>query len=293
MSAIPEIKTLPTIRRRRRRILKSAIIYASAVFIAFFVLFPLYWIVVNSLRSQQELATVGLSWAPTVPTLENYTNITGAIFPFSLLLRNSLIAAFGTVIVSVIAGVCAAYAVSRFMFRGKELFMVAILLIYLIPHVLLLVPLFIILRDIGLLNTWWGLILAHSTNALPFAIWMLVGYFNELPRELEEAAWMDGAGRLQALAYVILPLALPGLIAVGLFAFLVSWNEFLYASAIVQKNAAKTLPLGLFNATETNSRIYWGEVTAAGVLTVLPVGAFFLVFQSYLIKGLTQGALKG
>ena len=293
MSAVPEVRTQATVRRRRRRILKTAIIYASAVFIAFFVLFPLYWIVVNSLRSQQELSTVGLSWAPTVPTLENYTNITGAIFPFSLLLRNSLIAAFGTVVVSIIAGVCAAYAVSRFMFRGKELFMIAILLIYLIPHVLLLVPLFIILRDIGLLNTWWGLILAHSTNALPFAIWMLVGYFNELPRELEEAAWMDGAGRIQALAYVILPLALPGLIAVGLFAFLVSWNEFLYASAIVQKNHAKTLPLGLFNATETNTRIYWGEVTAAGVLTVLPVGAFFVLFQSYLVKGLTQGALKG
>jgi multiple sugar transport system permease protein len=293
MSALRRALPVATARSRRPGRLKSLVVYGSALTIVLFVLFPLYWIVVNSLRPESELARTGLSYVPTAPTLQNYGNVISSRFPYFQLLRNSLVVATGTAAVSLVVAVAAAYAAARYRFRGRDAFLLVILLSYLIPQVLLLVPMYVILRDLGLLNTYPGLIVAHSTSAVPFAIWMLTGYFRELPRELEEAAWIDGAGWLQTIRHVVLPLAVPGLIAAGLFAFLASWNEFLYASAIVQKIEFKTLPLGLFAATESNNRIYWGEVTAAGVLTALPVALLFGLFQTYFVRGLTQGALKG
>ena len=196
MSALPRALPIATARSRRPGRLKSLVVYGSALTIVLFVLFPLYWIVVNSLRPESELARTGLSYVPTAPTLQNYGNVISSRFPYFQLLRNSLVVAAGTAAISLVVAVAAAYAAARYRFRGRDAFLLVILLSYLIPQVLLLVPMYVILRDLGLLNTYPGLIVAHSTSAVPFAIWMLTGYFKELPRELEEAAWIDGAGWL-------------------------------------------------------------------------------------------------
>ncbi len=313
MSAVSQTRAVATTRssRRRRRLARAVFLCAGVGLILIFVLFPLYWIIINSLKPESELARVGVSWLPSRPTLDNYVALVGrlipfptnvdelerqfgrvGVFPFHLYMKNSLVIAIGTTLLSLIVAVCAAYAFSRFTFRAKGFLMLVILMVYLIPHILLLVPLWIILRDAGLLESPVGVILAHSTGAIPFAIWMLTGYFNELPRELEEAAWMDGAGRLQALRHVILPLAVPGLIATCLFAFIVSWNEFLYASAILRKSDNRTLPVGLY-ALMSEARFYWGQINAGGVVATVPVAALFMIFQTYFVRGLTQGALKG
>jgi multiple sugar transport system permease protein len=294
MSAISEVRVRPAprARRRTRGLTRSALLYAGVGLILLFVLFPLYWIVVNSLKPEAELLRAGVSWLPSSPTLENYSAITDRVFPFGLYMRNSFIIAAGTVVLSVFVAVNAGYAFSRFEFRGKQLLMLIILMIYLIPQILLLVPLWVIMRDLGLLESPLGVILAHSTNAIPFAIWMLTGYFNELPRELEEAAWVDGANRLQALRHVILPLAVPGLIVTALFAFIASWNEFLYASSILRAGGGRTLPVGLWTLM-SEAKLYWGQLTAGGVLATLPVAILFVLFQTYIVRGLTQGAVKG
>jgi multiple sugar transport system permease protein len=284
--------TSATRTRRGRGRLASVALYAAVGLILLFVLFPLYWIVVNSLKPEAELNRVGVSWLPSRPTLENYVAITYQVFPFGQYMRNSLLIAGGTVVVSLVVAVSAAYAFSRFAFRGKDALMLVILMVYLIPQILLLVPLWVIMRDAGLLESPIGVMLAHATSAVPFAIWMLTGYFNELPHELEEAAWVDGASRLQALRHVLLPLAVPGLIVTALFAFIASWNEFLYSSAILRASGGRTLPVGLWSLM-SEAKLYWGQVTAGGVLATLPVATLFVLFQTYIVRGLTQGAVKG
>lgn len=205
--------------------------------------------------------------------------------PFALATRNSLLIALGTAVVSLVVSTSATYAFSKFKFPGRDALMLVVLMVYLIPQILLLVPLWVILRDVGLL-------LAHATSAIPFAIWMLTGYFNELPVEMKEAAWMDGASRLQALWYGLLPLAIPVVIVTVLFAFIASWNEFLYALSILRTGDSKTLPVNLWQLNG-EAGIYWDQLAAGGVLTTLPVAVLFIVFLTYIVRGLTQGAVKG
>ncbi len=278
-------------RRRRRSGRQSIALGVSVAGMLLFVLFPVYWIVVNSLKPQAEILRTGVTWLPSSPSLENYVSI-NEFMPFAQNTRNSLGIALGTAVVSLIVSTSAAYAFSRFRFPGRDALMLVILMVYLIPQILLLVPLWVILRDLGLLQSPFGVILAHATSAVPFAIWMLTGYFNELPVELEEAAWMDGASRLQALWHVLLPLAIPGVIVTALFAFIASWNEFLYASSILRTGDAKTLPVSLWQLNG-EAGIYWGQLTAGGVLATMPVAILFIVFQTYIVRGLTQGAVKG
>jgi multiple sugar transport system permease protein len=277
---------------RRRRSRRQSIVLAIAVAgMLWFVLFPVYWIVVNSLKPQAEILRTGVTWLPSSLSLENYVSI-NQFMPFAQDTRNSLGIALGTALVSLVVSTSAAYAFSRFRFPGRDALLLVILMVYLIPQILLLVPLWVILRDLGLLQSPIGVILAHATSAVPFAIWMLTGYLNELPVELEEAAWMDGASRLQALWHVLLPLAIPGVIVTALFAFIASWNEFLYASSILRTGDAKTLPVNLWQLNG-EAGIYWGQLTAGGVLATLPVAVLFVVFQTYIVRGLTQGAVKG
>jgi multiple sugar transport system permease protein len=256
-----------------------------------FVLFPYGWILLNSLKSEADLLTAGVSDLPARPTLENY-RLLFEREPFAGYFLNSFGIAGATTALSLFVAVAAAYSFSRYRFHGRNVLLTAILLKYMVPGILLLIPLFVILRGFGLLDTRAAVVLAHSTHAVPFSIWMLVGYFNALPRELEEAGMVDGAGRVEAFVRLLLPVALPGIVATGIFIFILSWNEFLFAVTFLNSKALQTLPIGLWTVYGGETRIYWGMITAAGVVTSLPVAGLFMLFQRWLVRGLTAGALK-
>lgn len=204
---------------------------------------------------------------------------------------NSLIVAVGTVILGLLVSVTAAYAFSRFRFRGRRVLMLQFLLVNMFPVVLLILPLFIMMRWLGILDTHLALILANATVAIPFAVWMLTSYINAIPRSLDEAAMIDGCSRLSALRRVVLPLALPGIISTGIYIFITAWNEYLYALTLTGRNV-RTVTVAI-QTLIGEFQIEWGLLAAGGIIGALPVVLLFLVVQRRLVGGLTQGAVKG
>jgi ABC-type glycerol-3-phosphate transport system permease component len=229
---------------------------------------------------------------PEALTLANYINLF-EVLPFAKYFRNSAVVACSTVVFTLLLAIPAAYGFARYRFRGRRLLLMGLLLLYLIPPIVLLVPLLIIFKSLGLINTYRGLILAEASSTIPFAVWLLVGFFAALPRELEEAAMVDGCSPLGALMRVILPLSTPGIVAAGLFIFIVAWNDFLYAFLFASGEGVKTLPVVMRMFVRGESGVFWGTVMASAALTTLPVAAVFLFFQKYLIGGLSAGAVKG
>ncbi len=253
-----------------------------------FTLGPYLWMLLTSISPQSTLFTEGPSiWNATI---ENYTRLFNTV-GFGKNLLDSLIVACGTVVVGLSLSITAAYAFSRFNFRGKRLLMLQFLLINMFPLVLLILPLFVFMRNLGLLDTHLALIIANSTVAIPFSIWMMVSYMNGIPRSLDEAAMTDGCTRLQALRRVVLPLCLPGIIATGIYIFITSWNEYLYALTLGGRNV-RTITVAV-QTLIGEYEVQWGLLTAGGIVGALPATVLFLVVQKRLISGLTQGAVKG
>jgi multiple sugar transport system permease protein len=209
---------------------------------------------------------------------------------FSANLLNSLVIACGAVLVGLATSVPAAYAFSRFRFPGRRQILTSFLVINMFPIVLLIIPLFVLMRALGLIDTFLGVIIGHSTFSIPFSVWMLVSYFNAIPRELDEAATIDGASRLQTIRLVILPLIMPGLVTTAIYVFITSWNEYLFAMMLSGQTVRPvTVALQLFIGEFT---IQWGLLTAGGALIALPVSVLFLFVQRRLVAGLTSGAVK-
>lgn len=253
-----------------------------------FTLGPYLWMFLTSISDQRTLFTQGPSLLNA--TIENYTRLFSTV-GFADNLIDSFIVAGGTVIVGLTLSVTAAYAFSRFNFRGKRILMLQFLLINMFPLVLLILPLFVLMRQLGLLDTHLALIIANSTVAIPFSIWMMVSYINGIPRSLDEAAMTDGCTRMQALRRVVLPLCLPGIIATGIYIFITSWNEYLYALTLGGRNVR---PITVAVQTLIGEyEVQWGLLTAGGIVGALPATALFLLVQKRLISGLTQGAVKG
>ncbi|RMC35625.1 carbohydrate ABC transporter permease [Paracoccus alkanivorans] len=253
-----------------------------------FTLGPYLWMFLTSISHESTLFTEGPSiWNATI---ENYTRLFATV-GFAGNLLDSLIVASGTVVVGLSLSVTAAYAFSRFNFRGKRLLMLQFLLINMFPLVLLILPLFVLMRVLGLLDTHLALIIANSTVAIPFSIWMMVSYMNGIPRSLDEAAMTDGCTRMQALRRVVLPLCLPGIIATGIYIFITSWNEYLYALTLGGRNV-RTITVAV-QTLIGEYEVQWGLLTAGGIVGALPATVLFLLVQKRLISGLTQGAVKG
>lgn len=253
-----------------------------------FTLGPYLWMFLTSISHESTLFTEGPSiWKATI---ENYTRLFATV-GFAGNLLDSLIVASGTVVVGLSLSVTAAYAFSRFNFRGKRLLMLQFLLINMFPLVLLILPLFVLMRVLGLLDTHLALIIANSTVAIPFSIWMMVSYMNGIPRSLDEAAMTDGCTRMQALRRVVLPLCLPGIIATGIYIFITSWNEYLYALTLGGRNV-RTITVAV-QTLIGEYEVQWGLLTAGGIVGALPATVLFLLVQKRLISGLTQGAVKG
>jgi ABC-type glycerol-3-phosphate transport system permease component len=259
---------------------------------------PVVWLLIASI-SPEQTAESGHTWNsaraveyfPSDPGLQNYWQLF-ANLPFAAYFRNSAIVATGTALLALTVASLAAYGFVRFRFRLRGPLLTVVLTAYVIPSVVLLVPLMVIFRRYGLINTYPGLILAESTNTAPFALLLLINTFAQLPAELEEQAMIDGCSRLGALWRIVVPLSAPGMVAAGVFAFIMTWNNFLYAYLFTTTDATKTLPviLRLFALGEP---AVWGVSAAGGVLAMLPVALMFLLFQRLIISGLAAGAVKG
>ena len=259
-----------------------------------FVLLPVYVMVSSSLKPLEDV-TGTFRWLPTGLTIRPYIDIWSTV-PLAKYFVNSLIVAGVATVCSVVIAVFAAYAVSRYEFRGKRIFSVTVLSTQMFPGILFLLPLFLIYVNIGnatgiaLFGSRGGLILTYLTFSLPFSIWMLIGYFDSVPKDLDEAALVDGCGPLKALIKVVVPAAIPGIVAVAVYAFMTAWGEVLFAS-VMTNDATRTLAVGL-QGYSTQNDVYWNQIMAASLVVSIPVVAGFLLLQRYLVAGLTAGAVK-
>ncbi len=276
-------------RAKFPRILLYALI-AVAVLVA---ITPVYWMVTISLKSEVDQFAIPPRWIDFTPTLAHYRD---AFFErsFGRYLLTSGVVAVSSTLLAVTIGTLAAYALARLRlpWRLDKRLALWILSTRMFPPIVTVIPLFLMMRDIRLLDTTASLIIVYTAFNLPFVVWMMRGFFAELPRELEEAAMVDGDSRLGALVRVILPLVVPGLAATAVFCLIVSWNEFLFALVLTQTDAAMTLPVGIAGRV-TQYEIKWGVMSAAGVVAMLPILVFAMAVQRYLVRGLSLGAVKG
>lgn len=255
---------------------------------------PLYVIVTSSLKPLKDVQN-SFQWIPTHLTLAPYKDMWSTI-PLATYFKNSLIIAGSATILSVTIATFAAYALARFKFRGSRTFSMLVLSTQMFPGILFLLPLFLIfvkIQDvlgISMTGSYKGLIITYLTFSLPFAIWMLTGYLSSLPQELEEAALVDGTGAVGALIRVVIPVAMPGIVAVAVFSFITSWGEVLFASVLTNEST-RTLAIGL-QAYASQSNVYWNQLMAASVVVSLPVLVGFLAVQRFLVRGLAAGAVK-
>ncbi|WP_354639387.1 carbohydrate ABC transporter permease [Kitasatospora camelliae] len=267
---------------------------AFLVLLTAFTLTPVLVMLSSSLKPLQDVQGP-FRWIPSEVTLRPYVDIWRTI-PLGRYVVNSLIVAVGSTICSVAIAILAGYAVSRFRFRGRRIFTVTVLSTQMFPGILFLLPLFLLFVNIGnttgvaLYGSRGGLILTYLTFSLPFSIWMLVGYLDSIPRELDEAAAVDGCGPVRTLLRIVVPAAMPGIIAVAVYSFMTAWGEVLFAS-VLTNDTTRTLAVGLQGyATQTD--VYWNQVMAASLVVSVPVVAGFLLLQRFLVAGLTAGAVK-
>ncbi|CEJ13736.1 Inner membrane ABC transporter permease protein YcjP [bacterium YEK0313] len=263
---------------------------AAAVVISVYSAFPIYWMVVSSLREPTSLLH-RISLAPGPFTLEYYSNLL-ELTDYPAHFVNSVIVAVVTVVATMIFSIMIAYAVTRHRIRGKKLIVGAMLYAYMFPPLLIAIPMFAIFAKLGLSDSLTGLIASHLTLTLPLGVWFLWGFFKNMPFELEEAAMVDGCTRLGAFLRVVLPLSLPGLITVAIFSFLLSWTDYTFALIMIGSDANKTLPVGLASMVGSFD-LRWGEIMAGSTLIALPLFGAFALLSQYFIQGLGAGAVKG
>ncbi len=276
--------------RRPGRAPARAGFYAMAVVFAVFSFFPIAWILLSSFMPLQELTAQPLAYLPQPPTLDSYRFALQQA-PFARYYLNStvcsLVATFACLVLAGLAG----YAIARLRFRGKQVVLVGILMASFFPPITQLIPLYNVMNQFGLLNTYWALIIPYTFHTLPMAIWLLSAYLRDIPRDLEEAAMVDGTSRLGAFWRVIVPISAPGFITAGIIVFVYNWNEFLFALTFEPNADMRTIPVGI--ALYQGQFTYpWGTISAATVLAVVPLVLIILAFQRRLITGLTAGAVK-
>jgi multiple sugar transport system permease protein len=262
--------------------------------LAIFALLPLYVMISSSLKPLQDVSGT-FRWIPSPITFSSYIQMWQTV-PLAQYFVNSLIVCTCAAALSVLLATFAAYAVSRYRFRGRRIFTLVVLSTQMFPGILFLLPLFLIFVSIGnatgitLLGSRTGLIITYLTFSLPFSIWLLVGYFDSIPRGLDEAAWVDGCGPFRALFRVVIPAAIPGIITVAIYAFMTAWGEVLFAS-VMTNDTTRTLAVGLRDYSTQND-VYWNQIMAASIVVSIPVVAGFLLMQRFLVTGLTAGSVK-
>jgi multiple sugar transport system permease protein len=274
-----------------RRILYWTCHYLLISLYVLFALFPLFWLTKVAVTPNELLYSEGIRLWPSRTSLEHFHFVL-ANSDFPLFFRNSLIVSVTTAVaVTLLSGACG-YALSRFSFRGKRLLVALMLITQMFPLVMLVAPMFRLLAPLGLTNSLTGLVIVYSAFNAPFATFLMQSFFDAIPKELEEAAMIDGATRFGAFHRIILPLTLPGIAATGGFVFTAAWSELLFALMLNSSSQASTFPVGLLSFVSKFS-VDFGQMMAAGVLALIPACLFFLLIQRYLVRGLTAGAVKG
>ncbi|CAN7708482.1 carbohydrate ABC transporter permease [Ensifer sp. NM-2] len=275
----------------KRTGLQSLALYAGVIAVCGILLFPIYWLFVTALSTLSEIRSLPPSFWPAEPQWSTFAKV-ATERPILLWLMNSTLAAAGSVALSMIVSVFAGYSLSRFSVKGSRPLGLFILTAKMLPATLLVIPLFGIFRSMGLIGSLWSLVLAHSTLIIPFTTWMLKGYFDTIPRELEQAAMVDGCSPLGALFRVVLPVATPGLAATALYAFVLSWADYAYARTFLT-NAQGNWTANLGITTMKGEYVTdWNEISAAAVFVALPIVVIYLFLERYLVGGLTAGAEK-
>jgi multiple sugar transport system permease protein len=278
---------------RQRPLERILLFHLPLWFFLIVTLFPFFWMFITSIKPNAELYNVRMNPLYVLhPTLEHFRYLMRETI-FLTWAYNTLYVSFLSTAISLVAGILAGYALSRLRFRGAGGMAVGIFVTYLVPPTLLFIPLATVVRAFGLLDSPWALILTYPTFLIPFCTWLLMGYFKTIPRELEECAMIDGATRLQAMVKIILPLALPGILSAGIFAFTLSWNEFLYALVFLSSTDIKTIPVGVVSELIRGDVFYWGPLMAGALLGSVPVAIIYSFFVEYYVAGLTAGAVKG
>lgn len=283
--------TRPMTTSRARPRLQSLGLDLLAILVVGMLIFPVIWLYLTAFKPGSEMFRGPFAILPTEITFANFARIWSAV-GFQSAFRNSLLVAAASSLIVTLAGFGAAYSLSRFRYRLRPVFSGAILAVQMLPGIIIVVPLILILRQLHLTDSLLGLTIAYLLLGLPIAVWMLKGYMDDIPPELDEAATLDGASPVQVLWQVIMPLMAPATVAVGAFAFLLAWGEFLFALSLLTSTEVRTLPLAL-QAAFGQYTIDWGMLTAGGVIISLPPAILFLFFQRYLVGGLTTGGVKG
>jgi multiple sugar transport system permease protein len=271
--------------------LQSGFAYAFLLVLLVIVVFPFYWMTITSFKGETQMRSLTSMFWPDPFVIDGYRQLLTQT-EFVRWFRNSAIVAIASTLVATAIGTIGAYGLARLRFAGRAFMSSAVLITYLVPPSILFIPLYAQIRTFGLSDSLAGLIAAYPSFTVPFVTWLLMGYFESIPEELEEAAMIDGATRFGAFVRVVLPLAAPGVLAAGLYAFTQAWNEFLYALVFITDVKLRTLPVGL--STFITGDVYgWGFLMAGAVLTTLPVIAAYVYLQKYMVEGLTAGSVKG
>ncbi|WP_340023709.1 carbohydrate ABC transporter permease [Paenibacillus sp. FSL K6-1096] len=266
----------------------KAVRYLFGILIIFLIVFPFYWVIVSSLKPADQILKPDLF--PKALTLQHYRELLDQT-SYLTNLSNSVLVALGTMLCSVLIVIPAGYAIYRMKFAGRKFVSRLILATYIFPGTLLLVPVYQMMSDLHLVNSLWGLIVINVTFAAPFSVWLMQGFFDSVPVALDEAAAIDGAGRMRTLLQIILPLIGPGIATISIYSFITSWTEFAFSSVLITSEELRTLPIGL-NAIMGQYTVRWGWTTAGAVLTLLPVVVFFAFVGRFFVRGLTAGAVK-
>jgi ABC-type glycerol-3-phosphate transport system permease component len=275
----------------RTKRLSAFLAYAIVIIAIIFFLLPMAWIIYTSFRTQASIFTGDVLSPIKDYTLENYETIL-SVTDFPTFFLNSFKIALAVTLVSLVFSILAAYGLSRFDIRGKNALITGVFSTQMFPQVLLIIPMYLIVFSFSLLDTVYGVVLGQLILVLPFQVWMLKGYFDNIPIDLDEAARIDGCGIIQRLIYVILPVAIPGIMVAAFFSFVVSWGDFMIVSVISQSQRTATVTL-VIQRLSSALLIRWGQVAAATVLTIVPTILLFSLVQSRLVTGLTAGAVKG
>lgn len=276
----------------RRGWVKAIPVNAAAWLIVLIVIFPLIWMILTSVKPQDELIRIPPTLLPQNVTFEHYQELLEDT-PFLKYFWHSVVLSTSTTLLVLVVGVLGAYSLVRFSYRGREKLALLVLFTYLLPSAVLVLPLYLLMVKVGIANSIASLVIAYTTFALPYALWLLRSFMAGIPEDLESAALVDGASRLGAFIDVVLPQALPGIISTAVFTFIVAWNEYFYALVLVNTDAARPLTTGVFTMLVTSFNIEWSLLMAAAVMMSLPLIVIFVFLQGFLTRGFAASGVKG
>ena len=274
----------------KRKILNGTLRYVFLIIMALFVLVPVLWMVSTAFKTEAETYSPTPIWIPSEISLDSFKKFFG-IYNFGSMTMNSLVTCLGSMIICTVFSCLAGYGVTRFNFKGKKSLLGFLLVTQMFPSVMLVVPFYSMLTKYHMTNTLFGLIIVYAATNIAFSTWMMTSYFKTIPTELDEAARVDGANSFTIFWKIILPLVVPGIAAVAIFVLINGWNEYMYSSVLISKDALKTLTVGIVSLN-TQNQVHWNDMMAASSMSCLPLIILFLCFQKYFIAGMTSGAVK-